>query len=433
MTRPVPLPLRVDDIPESLRAERRWVVWNYTWREENGKPGKWTKPLYVATAPAQPADSTDPATWRSFTDAFDAYYDGKCDGIGFVLGDGYVGFDADDTEAPDCISLLNTYAERSPGGSGVHAIAKGAKPGTRSRTGPYELYDRGRYFTVTGHHLDGTPATVEERTAEIATLYARLFPNGSTWSTSTPSASGLTDDIVIGKAHAAKNGAKFKALWAGDTTGYESQSEADLALCDMLAWWTNCDAAQMDRLFRRSGLMRDDKWNRVGADPIAKAIAHTPNGYTPTAPPNASPQLILTKASDVPDERLDTQFGGRLVRGAFSLNAGPGEGGKGMLMAYTAARFTTGDPFPGETHRRDPVPVLLCVTEDSKGRVKSRLRAAGADLDLAFFIEGPEVTRGGLTMASPMMLDDDAGQGRCQCATGRSARHLHRNHRRALR
>ena len=122
------------------------------------------------------------------------------------------------------------------------------------------------------------------------------------------------------------------------------------------------------------------------------------------------PQLIITKAVDVPDERLEKQFGGRLVRGSFSLFAGPGDVGKGMLMVYTAARFTTGDPFPGETHRRDPVKVLLCVTEDSKGRVKSRLRAAGADLDLAFFIEGPEVTRGGLTMASPMMLDDDAGK-----------------------
>ena len=56
---------------------------------------------------------------------------------------------------------------------GVHVIARGTKPGTRSRTGPYELYDHGRYFAVTGHHIAGTPTTVEERTAEIAALYAR--------------------------------------------------------------------------------------------------------------------------------------------------------------------------------------------------------------------------------------------------------------------
>ena len=120
--------------------------------------------------------------------------------------------------------------------------------------------------------------------------------------------------------------------------------------------------------------------------------------------------IVIHRASDVPDETLEKLFGGRLVRGAFALVAGPGEGGKGMFMVDTAARFTTGEPFPGEKARRDPAVVMLCVTEDSMGRVKSRLRAAGANLDLAFFVEGPEVTRGGLTMASPMMLDDDAGK-----------------------
>jgi putative DNA primase/helicase len=122
------------------------------------------------------------------------------------------------------------------------------------------------------------------------------------------------------------------------------------------------------------------------------------------------PQLIIRKASDVPDEKLDKQFGGRLVRGTFSLLAGPGEGGKGMFVVDTTARFTTGDPFPGETARRAPSNVIICATEDSLGRVKSRLRAAGADLSRVFFVEGPEVTRGGLTMASPMMLDDDVGK-----------------------
>src|SRR5438128_1878879 len=73
--RPTPLPLRVESIPELLRALLRWVMWIYVWRQENGKPGKWTKPPFVATAPAQPADSTDPTTWRSFADALGAYED----------------------------------------------------------------------------------------------------------------------------------------------------------------------------------------------------------------------------------------------------------------------------------------------------------------------------------------------------------------------
>lgn len=38
--RPTPLPVIVENIPEAMRAERRWVVWKYEWREgAHGKPG----------------------------------------------------------------------------------------------------------------------------------------------------------------------------------------------------------------------------------------------------------------------------------------------------------------------------------------------------------------------------------------------------------
>ena len=65
---------------------------------------------------------------------------------------------------------------------------------------------------------------------------------------------------LIEKAKNAKNGAKFTALWEGLTDGYDSQSEADLALCCLLAFWTGGDRDRIDRLFRQSGLYREDKW-----------------------------------------------------------------------------------------------------------------------------------------------------------------------------
>ena len=66
---------------------------------------------------------------------------------------------------------------------------------------------------------------------------------------------------VVKKALAASNGARFSRLWNGDTEGYGSHSEADLALCGMLAFWTGGDAARIDTLFRQSGLYRK-KWDR---------------------------------------------------------------------------------------------------------------------------------------------------------------------------
>ena len=134
-SRPAPPILRIESIPKSLRVERRWVIWHYVWSESKGK---WDKPPYIATAPSQNASSTDPGTWRSFNDAVASYEDGKCDGIGFVLGDGWVGFDAD-TEAPEYVLLLSTYTERSPSGRGIHCILRGTKPGPKCRVGPYEI------------------------------------------------------------------------------------------------------------------------------------------------------------------------------------------------------------------------------------------------------------------------------------------------------
>jgi primase-polymerase (primpol)-like protein len=70
----------------------------------------------------------------------------------------------------------------------------------------------------------------------------------------------LTDDEVLRRAMAAKNGDKFKRLWEGDTSGYSSDSEADLALCSLLSYWTGGDRQRVDRLMARGALGQREKW-----------------------------------------------------------------------------------------------------------------------------------------------------------------------------
>jgi Family of unknown function (DUF5906) len=294
VTTPSILPVQIDSIPGMLQAERRWVLWN---REMRGdKP---TKVLHRATRPAQRADATDPVTWADFDAARTAYEDGKSDGVGFVLGEPYFGFDADrcrdpltaaiHPEARELTALLATYTEISPSATGLHAIGRGRKPGPRCRIGRYELYDSGRFFCMTGHHLSGTPATVEERSRELATLYSRLFFESASANQTTNATrchDDDDDDALLAAARIARNGAMFEALWAGDTSAYgDDHSSADLALCNLLAFWTGCDQARMDRLFRQSGLCRPKWYERRGAQTygertIAAAVAACRDTYS---------------------------------------------------------------------------------------------------------------------------------------------------------
>jgi putative DNA primase/helicase len=124
------LAVQPDSIPAELKAEHRWVLWDLEKRDD-----KCTKVPYQASRPSQKADATNPETWGDFETALSAYEDGKVDGIGFVLGDGFFGFDADSCRDPETgviasevavlIALLNTYTEVSPRGAGVKAIRPG--------------------------------------------------------------------------------------------------------------------------------------------------------------------------------------------------------------------------------------------------------------------------------------------------------------------
>jgi hypothetical protein len=92
----------------------------------------------------------------------------------------------------------------------------------------------------------------------------------------------LSDKAIIRRAHSASNHKKFRQLWNGDISGYQSHSDADYALLLMLAFWTNRDPAAMDRLFRQSGLYRD-KWESEDyrARSIQSAIDYCATTYRP--------------------------------------------------------------------------------------------------------------------------------------------------------
>ena len=260
-------------VPAVMRQAARWVVWQYEIRE-----GKKTK---VPHTPGKgQAKTTDPTTWVTFEEACRAaeFYSG----IGFVLGDGWLGLDADHVRDPetgewtpgvlDEIASVQSYAELSPSGSGAHVLTHGTKPGDRCRAKGevWEMYEHGGFFTVTGDHIPGTPAEVREPApGSLEAIYEKIgrtkemqqAPRAKTPTPRSTAAPDLTDAEIIEKCQSADNAAKFNALWRGDISGYGSHSEADLALCTILAFYSQ-DPAQLERLVRQSGLYRE-KWDRT--------------------------------------------------------------------------------------------------------------------------------------------------------------------------
>ena len=255
-----------------MRNLEQWVCWRY--EERNGEPTK--VPYYPLGA--QRADTTNRTTWAKFTDAVAACRKHGYDGIGFVFtkDDPFCGIDLDACRDPVTSKLekwakaiveeLHSYTEISPSGRGLHILVRGELPEGRNRKGRIEMYDRKRYFTITGRHLEGTPHKIEAREERLLALRRRIMeelPNANWHNSPRPEIGNeLSDQEIIGRATEADNGEKFRRLWAGDTSGYVSASEADQALCSLLAFWTGPKTDRIDSLFRKSGLYRD-KWNRT--------------------------------------------------------------------------------------------------------------------------------------------------------------------------
>jgi len=166
---PEALPLVIDNVPDELAAPDHWVAWGWEYRN-----GKWTK-VPVNAASGARASSDDPSTWSPFEEAVEYAQRKLLPGVGFVFtGSPFAGVDLDDCRdsetghvepwAREIVAALDSYAEVSPSGTGVKAFMRGTLPPGRRRKGRVEMYDSGRFFTVTGHRLPGAPAGVASPT-----------------------------------------------------------------------------------------------------------------------------------------------------------------------------------------------------------------------------------------------------------------------------
>lgn len=261
---------------QPLTTYRAWVLWRTELRD--GKP---TKVPYQVTG--QRADSTAPHTWASFEDVQRTFETVPgYDGIGFVLSDldpyACLDIDCKDSQgnyvAPTARQqnfldeFISTYIEESPGG-GYHVWATATLPQGHAETlndGPVkvcEVYSRSRFITITGKQcIAGT--VIQDRQADIDNLLAAYPKRQPVAEATVPNQLEVdTDEEIWKKCVQAANGDKFKELWEGRWQPlYPSQSEADQALMNVIAFYTD-NRSQAHRLFMKSALGKRDKAKRA--------------------------------------------------------------------------------------------------------------------------------------------------------------------------
>ena len=404
--RPDPVSVDVDAVPDKLAQREAWVCWRYSW---NSDRDEWTKiPLDVNSGGF--AKSTDPDTWVSFGDAvgYHERRDTDTDGIGYVVheGDTVVGVDLDDCRdvetgelepwAEQVLADVETYSEVSPSGTGLRQFGLGFLPDGGNRSdiegadGHLELYETGRYLTVTGAKLDGVPDDVQQVNDEVSELHAQYIADDETENTGEsgavegdspaskptlngdkPGSSDLSDAELVEKAKNAVNGDKFSRLWSGDTTGYESHSEADLALCGLLSFWSAGDRQRIDQLFRQSDLYRE-KWDRD--DYRERTLDKALKGQSEFYAPGGEGEAVAQPASQ--DDSLPKPAAFTVRNGGYAKYHPPRDGdGDGWVeqitnfQIETVSRLTHNDgrrefrlrihPAGGETYTVDAEPTVF--------------------------------------------------------------------------
>lgn len=264
--------------PETMIHLPNWILWKLEERNE-----RLTKvPYQINGKHARPDTSS---TWSSYQSVNETFQQnsGKYQGIGIVLSkeNHLVFIDIDhcidgsgnyDSRARDILETftddngdLMTYVELSQSGTGLHLVVMGNIPRSfNNRTLHVEMYDTGRFIAMTGRAISARePCEYPEGITYVFERYktAKKTNDGTERPKVDPTTRRSDEWIIYHASTRIGNSNKFPALFRGDWGDYQSQSEADLALCKILAFWTNNDPESIDRIFRQSGLYRA-KWER---------------------------------------------------------------------------------------------------------------------------------------------------------------------------
>lgn len=267
---------------DELKTQKIWFCWNYETRK-----GKKTKVPVSAYGTATGTNAAYEHTWATYDEATATAQQRGYNGVGFKIPDGYFFLDIDHRDVADpyvqlLLERFDSYTERSVSGGGIHIYGKcdtGRLPTytdkdgklrldkayyTKNPNNDTELYSgalTNRFAVYTGDVIRDVPLR-DCTDALLVTLDKNMRRKQK--ERYSEKRDGDDEELfdLIASLFKQKNGEKFRKLYSdGDFSDYGSQSEADCALCAMIAFRTGPDPELIDMAFRSSALYRE-KWER---------------------------------------------------------------------------------------------------------------------------------------------------------------------------
>lgn len=332
------------NIPEELRDRPQWVVHR--------------KKIPHNPRTKRKASTTDPRTWSTLDDALHALRGGRFDGLGFVFteDDPFIGIDLDHVRDPDTgeiepwaleiIEALGTYTEISPSGTGIHIICAGRLPGPGRKRGQTEVYDRARYFTMTGILLEDTAPSIGDRQKQAEELWNSL---GKPQAAATPLAPG--EHPLDGVPEGQRDHELYRYACRLESRGLDRREVEALVL--MAA--RNCDPPfpEAEALTKVAGAWK----------------------FRERSEPSPAPRVISWNDLDAQEhEPLRWVLEGLLPEG-LTIVAGRPKAGKSWLALQMAASVALGRNLLEPDCDCQAGEVLVLALEDSERRLKDRMRA----------------------------------------------------------
>jgi putative DNA primase/helicase len=276
-----------ENIPDELKKKKIWTVWKPV---SNGKrkPQKVPMSLQVnkvtGLLETKAASCNNPETWMTFEDALELLKSSKkFKGLAIALSpeppqectETLVGIDIDNSLLPDGtidperleeLKRFNTYTELSPSeiNGGLRAFCYGSFPVNEGvHSGNTEIYQYGKFLSITGHKLSDFPATINVAQESLMEFRAKYFKSTDEIKETELPVTNIkfTDEELIEHLLNFRLAEKFKEMYYYGAKEGEDYSVKDKDLCKLITFWTQ-DIEQIDRIFRKSKLFRPEKWDK---------------------------------------------------------------------------------------------------------------------------------------------------------------------------